>query len=462
MNRGGKFLVPTTMLALVAGCGQDGKLEIRSTPTPLAQGSQPVPARIAEGRGQLAMGNVGLALTSFRLALRDDPNSTDALVGMAMCYDQMSRYDLSRRNYEAALAVAPGNLQILAAFAGSLQLQGKTDEAIAVRQEIAARAAASVALESDQLVADAEGTPAPVAPAMVAPMPEFAQAKAEPVESAPEPTPAPRSWSDAPVYLSANAPDRVSVEGAKGATGRVEMAVERPVAAPSPAPVVQTAAVGQSVSIKLPPARPVQQVAVPEVTALPARQFASAEPRLSVTPVAAQQMRVEVASDLANTGLPRGTEEVIQKPDVAEEHGPYLERMSMGEIALITVPRPEWKSTTVALTNRSTTVRFVPLRVANANTMPVKVRLLNAARVNRLAANTRTWLNARGWRGLAIGDASATRSRSLILYPADKRVIAELLATQFGFPMARRDGQHVIVLLGNDAVRKPARRSAWA
>ena len=41
MKRGAKFLVSTTILA-VAGCnGEQGKLEIRSTQTPLAQGQQP-------------------------------------------------------------------------------------------------------------------------------------------------------------------------------------------------------------------------------------------------------------------------------------------------------------------------------------------------------------------------------------------------------------------------------------
>ena len=69
----------------------------------------------------------------------------------------------------------------------------------------------------------------------------------------------------------------------------------------------------------------------------------------------------------------------------------------MGEIALITVPKPVWRPTMVAKSERSATVRFVPLR--QASTLPVKVRLLNAARVNRLAARTRIWLAARGWRG---------------------------------------------------------------
>ena len=91
----------------------------RSTPTSLAQGKQPISYRIAEARGQLALGNVALALESFRIAAREDPNSIDAFSGIALCYDQMGRYDLSRRNYETALALAPGNLELLSAFAAS-------------------------------------------------------------------------------------------------------------------------------------------------------------------------------------------------------------------------------------------------------------------------------------------------------------------------------------------------------
>ena len=126
--------------------------------------------------------------------------------------------------------------------------------------------------------------------------------------------------------------------------------------------------------------------------------------------------------------------------------------MSTGEIALITVSKPEWRSTTVASSERSTKVRFVPLRQAALG--PVKVRLLNAARVDKLAARTRTWLGSRGWRGLAIGNAPATRKRSVILYPAAQREMAQRLSAQFGFPLSRRaSGSHVVVLLGADAAR---------
>ncbi len=457
MKRGGKFLVSTTMLA-VAGCGgQQGKLEIRSTPTPLAQGQRAVPYRIAEARGQLALGNVALALEAFRLAQREDPNSADALVGIATCYDQMGRFDLSRRNYEAALALAPSNTEILGALASSLQLQGRTEEALGVRQEIAARAAAAAAVE--QAVAE---VPAPMrsdprteavqtvaaAPAVIVPV--------EPVQVAPAPAvetaPAPRTWAAAPVALSVSTPERVGVDVPAIQTARVEMVAEAPAPVPAPTaatpsvaskPAVQTAAVGRSVTIKLPPARPVQ--------AVPAPKPAAAVPLAPAMPLDEPDQEA-VFVPLKPYVRP------VAEPVVAEERGPRLERMSMGEIALITVPKPVWQPTTVARNDRTTTLRFVPLRQAYA--LPVKVRLLNAARVDRLAARTRVWLAARGWRGLSIGNAQATRTRSVILYPANQRALAQRLSAQFGFPIARRaSGSHMVVLLGTDAASRKALRT---
>jgi hypothetical protein len=455
MKRGGKFLVSTTMLA-VAGCGgQQGKLEIRSTPTPLAQGQRPVPYRVAEARGQLALGNVALALEAFRLAQREDPNSTDALVGIANCYDQMGRFDLSRRSYEAALALDPSNTEILGAFASSLQLQGRTDEALGVRQEIAARSAAAATLEQAvaEVPAPLRAAPeAPAAPVEVA----IVSAPVAPVEAAaaPESTLAPRTWGSSPVVLSVATPDRVGVDLPTVETARVEMVAEAPVAIPVPAAppkdAVQTAAVGRSVTIKLPAARIVKDVPVP----------VSVKPVPAPVPLA-PALPVDVPTEEIAFAPLKPYVRPAAEPVVAEERGPRLERMSMGEIALITVPKPVWLPTTVAQTDRSTTLRFVPLRQAYA--LPVKVRLLNAARVDRLAARTRVWLAARGWRGMSIGNAQATRTRSVILYPANQRALAQRLSAQFGFPIARRaSGSHMIVLLGTDAARRKALRTARA
>lgn len=133
----------------------------------------------------------------------------------------------------------------------------------------------------------------------------------------------------------------------------------------------------------------------------------------------------------------------------------------MGEIALVTAAAPVWRPALVARSSRSATVRFVALR--QASLQPVKVRLLNAARVNRLAARTRSWLVARGWRGMAIGDAPATRAHSVILYPRGNRALAQRLSAQFGFAIAERaSGRHVTVLLGRDAARIRALKPASA
>jgi hypothetical protein len=107
----------------------------------------------------------------------------------------------------------------------------------------------------------------------------------------------------------------------------------------------------------------------------------------------------------------------------------------------------------VSKTAQSTTVRFVPLRTANAT--PVRIRLLNAARYEGLAARTRRLLAQRGWRQLAIGNANRVRQSSLVLYPAHQRALAKRLAAQFGIALAKNaSGSDVIVLLGRDATRR--------
>lgn len=385
MRRGGAIFVSTAVLAMVACAGQQGELQVRSKATALAPGKQPVPYRIAEARGQLALGNVALALESFRKARRDDPNSIDALAGMAACYDLMGRYDLSRRNYEAALALAPADQRLLGAFASSLDLQGRSDEALKVRREIAIRSAMAAA----QPQATAEAAPEAAVPAQPKP-PSVASAR--PVEPVAANAPKPPAIAAAPIAV-ANTPQ-------------------------PPAP---------SVTIKLPPAR--------------------------IAPVAIASAKTQVASNpAASTAPARRTR---------SDAGPRLERLSMVEIALVTAPGPVWSPTTIARSARSTTVRFVPLRQASAASS--QVRLLNAARVHRLAARTRSWLSARGWRGMAIGDAAKTRSESLILYPQAKRALAQRLSAQFGFAMApSASGGQVTVLLGRDAALHPALRPARA
>jgi tetratricopeptide (TPR) repeat protein len=299
----------------VASCA-GSEVEVRSIKTPLAQGRQPVDFRLAEGNAQLALNNVGLAIEAYRKALREQPESVGALVGLATCYDRMGRFDLSRRHYEMALAIAPANTDIYVLFADSLEVQGQRDEAARVKTELAAR--------------------------------------------------------------------NVAPEASREVPGSV------PVLPPPPA---------QSVTVALAPPRP--------------------------APVAVER----------SAGAVR------------------LERLSMREVALVTSTAPRWEARTLAQTATSTTVRF--------EKKPA-VTLLNAARVQGLAARTRAYLATRGFRGANIGDAPAVRKQSAIVYSTVDATRAERLAAQFGFSLERRQGAAVgvVILLGRDAAHEPTLRPA--
>ena len=129
---------------------------------------------------------------------------------------------------------------------------------------------------------------------------------------------------------------------------------------------------------------------------------------------------------------------------------PRLERLSLTEVALVTGSGPRW-------------VRPIsqPARTAS-RTPPAKeleVRLLNAARVDKLAARTRAYLGRFGWRDMAVGDAAVVRSRSLIVYPRGTQPAASRLATRLGFAMAERPNiRQVTILLGRDAAAHPRLR----
>jgi tetratricopeptide (TPR) repeat protein len=335
MMRWGLRTVLTGAVLAAAGCAShSGQLQVRAIADPaskLGTGSE----RIAEARGQLALGNVGLAIEAFRAALREQPDSVEAMRGLAACYDSMGRSDLSARYYQAALAVAPHDPASLNAFAGSMEAQGDHAQAAELRDE---------AVQANALSATA-------------------------------------------------APVRVASDNE---------------AAPS-------------VTIALPPPRP---AAEPQVS------LAALVPLQPVAPVVPLTIRTD---------------------------GPRLQRLSPGEVALLTGSEPTWRPTIVARTARSTTVRWVAL-----NTGPVvpNVRLLNAARSQGLAARTRGYLLARGWRGIDIGDANAVRASSLVLYPAGRQAAGRHLAAQFGARSAiTQQGRQIVVLLGRDVV---GRRAAQA
>ena len=319
MTKRGIICVVVTMLATSA-CTERGKLQIRAIHPALASGERTVSFRVAEARGQFALGNVGLALESFRKAARADPDSADAYAGIAACYDRMGRFDLSRRNYEAALAIAPGDPQLLAALAGSLDLQQLTAQAARVRSEIGQRLAANATL------------------------------------------------------------------------------AHQPTAA-------------------------------------------------ALTPILPTTVASAVAAMLETDDWPTGAMNPARPP---AQSGPRLERVSLGEVALITTAAPRWHVQIAESVVRKPLTGAAAVRQAAVSRWGL--RLLNAARIDRLAARTGKMLEGRGWAVASVGDVQSVRARSLILYPAGKRAAALRLATQLGFGIEQRSGvRQVTILLGRDA-----------
>ena len=351
------------------------ELEIR------AASSTPHVKGLGEAKGQLALGNVALALEGFRKVLRDNPGSVEAAVGIAHCYDGMGRFDLSRRWFETALASAPENALVLSDFASSLERQGKLAEAASVRAEASRLAAAAVPVTAPAQEA-AFVPPAPV---------EVAVAKVPPI--------------------------------ARPVAGAPSVTVQLPPPAPVQLPQAPLPAVAQPVQAP-PPATPVQVAQAPMPA--PAAPAEAAKPERITTALLTSR---------------------------ANQSGPRLERLSLGEVALITRPTPAWTAKVVEQSAKSVTFRWVPLR-------PV-ARILNAARSEGLAARTRARLAQNGWKRIEIGDAPAVRAKTLVLYPEYRRHTARKLAAQFGFTHLQSfSGNEIVVLLGRDAAALKSLRPA--
>ncbi len=78
----------------------------------------------------LGAGDVTGAMAAFRRVLANEPQSVDAMNGLAVTYDRMGRHDVARGWYEAALAVAPDDAAVLTNLGYSLTLQGEWRDAI--------------------------------------------------------------------------------------------------------------------------------------------------------------------------------------------------------------------------------------------------------------------------------------------------------------------------------------------
>lgn len=456
MRGGDKALLASVALAIGGCASDDAAFNVRATADPLAAASKRGSPMLVEGRAALALGNTGTALEAFRKALRQQPDSIEALAGIAACYERMGRYDLSRVNYEAALAIAPNNPILLNSFAASLQLQGRAAEANALRAE-AAQAQAALAA-STLGVADAMPDAAPSLAPVAVPTPTATAAlpAAPPVPVMQRPVaPQPQTPSK-----PAPAPEVQAKPIHTEVVGTTTWTIEVP----------KAASAAKSVTVALPPAREV------EVAKAPAKVAAAPPPAVVETKTALAPALPSPIAPRAPVPAPRQPDrsKMVVAINSTQNPRPRLQRLSMGEVALLTGNAPAWRTEVVAQTQNSVTARFVPLKSASAGNQTARfvplreamaanrpnVRLLNAARRQGLAARTRETLLDRGWRKIAIGDAPQVRARSIVLYPANKQALGKRVAAQFGFASAvNARSDEVLVLLGRDAAAMSFRRA---
>jgi tetratricopeptide (TPR) repeat protein len=214
-------------------------------------------------------------------------------------------------------------------------------------------------------------------------------------------------------------------------------------AEPAPAPA-------QSVTVSLPP----PQLATRADVALPATNRVE---RIDGQALAASNILVAEPVEPPSLSMPSPRLAEKAQVDLRAGAGPRLERLSFGEVALVTIPAPAWRGQVVARSRQSVTVRWVPLTTAAVRP---NIRLLNAARRQGLAARSRDYLLGRGWRKIEIGDSTDIREQSVVLYPAARPALGRSLAAQFGFRAMPSDhGNVFIVLLGRDAAGVRATQS---
>lgn len=159
----------TAFALLLAGCSTAHLVDIK----PVQRGgigvTKNAPDAYAEAKKQLEAGRPALALEGFRRALRDSSQFVDALNGMAVAYDQLGRFDLSRRFYELALAADPTNTKVLHNIEVSARMSGPGQQLAAADGEPAFVPASKTVEVQSERVSPGEimvplDEPKPVAP----------------------------------------------------------------------------------------------------------------------------------------------------------------------------------------------------------------------------------------------------------------------------------------------------------
>ena len=152
---------------------------------------------------------------------------------------------------------------------------------------------------------------------------------------------------------------------------------------------------------------------------------------------AAQRVTVALPEPIKATAAPAQSVTVRLAPArPAADAGPRLVRMSMGEVMLVSTTRSP----------------FGEVRSAQADIIHAPLRVLNAARIQGIAARTRTLLASKGLTGIEIGNAPGRRPTSELRHAQADRARAQEVARRLPYAvrLVERAGP-MVLLLGRDA-----------
>jgi hypothetical protein len=275
-----KLLLSASLVCLLGGCatGQRASLDIRTVDHPQI-GSTNTKA-IEQGKDALVLGQYADAISAFRAALRQETDSAEANNGLAIAYDRIGRKDLARRYFELAVAEKPEDARYRGNLARFFQNEGEPELAAGLLDVPAALAT----------------NDAPVAVVTPAEVTVIAAADAPPVDGV------------------------VAVQGGDTLAAMIaDLSVQSH--AEAAATFVPSSVALASVQDEIAPAvfRPsAASVIKPALLSLPTLPAPDPLPFKD---------RTEPVAD-----LPRGDRRQT------ETHGPYIERMSLGVVKLVTLP----------------------------------------------------------------------------------------------------------------------------
>jgi len=164
------LVLALAIAAPAAARGEDMHPRTTGLPASAIAVGQTSAGALDDGRLALAGGNPAQAISAFRIALAQAPQTVAALNGLAIAYDRLGRSDLARQHFEMALALEPDAADIAYNLGLALVRAGMDRAAIPHLQRAAmgndARAAAAARRTLAQVAARLTTPPAPGAPTL--------------------------------------------------------------------------------------------------------------------------------------------------------------------------------------------------------------------------------------------------------------------------------------------------------